>query len=194
MVGQTQCLNFQVTLVGKWLAVWLRCACWWVIGLQVAYQTYQAFLVGIMIFPVSKVTNMPCSSDVGGPGQVGLHDHLVEFDGKEHWFVLMLFFLKSSHDFVFNPCAIDGVFREDDQELIVQANRLINAMPKLLSDLQVFRGEPAPDAFGLQVSIETLCELLVFTGIANEACEVLDRVLNQGTNIGNEGISQTCPA
>src|SRR5205085_11126068 len=94
---KTPRLNADFALVGCILTVLLKFACCWGVGLKVTKQPFQAFLVGIMIFPVSKVTNMPCSSDVGGPGQVGLHDHLVELDGKEHWFVLMLFFLKSSH-------------------------------------------------------------------------------------------------
>ena len=74
----------------------------------------------------------------------------------------------------------------------MQADRLVNAMPKLLPDPQIFRGVPASHAFGLQVGIEEFDKFLVLARVANEAGVVLDGVLNQGAGIGNEGIRQAC--
>src|SRR6266702_959972 len=189
---ETRRFNVHLTLVGKWLAVWLGLACWWLIGLQIAHQPHQAFLVRIVFFPVGKVSDMACLLDTGGPRQPHLHHCLIQCDGKEHPFVLLLFLLKGSHNLAFHPLAIDRVLREDNQELIMQADRLVNAMPKLLPDPQIFRGVPASHAFGLQVGIEEFDKFLVLARVANEAGVVLDGVLNQGAGIGNEGIRQAC--
>src|SRR6266568_1256112 len=189
---RTRRFNAHLTLVGKWLAVWLGLACWWLIGLQIAHQPHQAFLVRIVFFPVGKVSDMACLLDTGGPRQPHLHHCLIQCDGKEHPFVLLLFLLKGSHNLAFHPLAIDRVLREDNQELIMQADRLVNAMPKLLPDPQIFRGVPASHAFGLQVGIEEFDKFLVLARVANEAGVVLDGVLNQGAGIGNEGIRQAC--
>ena len=57
------------------------------------------------------------------------------------------------------------MFREDYQELIVQANRLINTMPKILTDLQVLRSKPTTHAVALQVSIQPFSKVLVLASI-----------------------------
>ena len=72
----------------------------------------------------------------------------------------------------------------------MQADRLLNARPKLLPDPQIFRGIPASNAFSLQIAIEAFDKLLVFARVANEAGVVLDGVLNQGAGIGQACIVQ----
>ena len=189
---RTRRFNAHSTLVGKWLSVLLELACGWVIGLKITHQPLQAFLVRIVIFPAGKVSDMACPSDSSCPRQTCLHHSLIQCDRKEHPFVLLLFPLKGSHDLVFHPYAIEGVFREDNQELIMRADSLLNATLKLLPGLQIYRGIPASNAFGSQVGIETFDKPPVFGRIANEAGVVLDGVLSQGVGRGNKGIGQAC--
>jgi hypothetical protein len=188
---QTGCFNVHVTCDGKRMAVLLGRACGWGV-LEIAEQALQAFLVRIVVFPAGKVSDMSHPSDVSCPWQVCLLDHLIQGDGKEGRFVAALFFLKGGHDLSFYPLAIDGVFRKHHQELVIQADRLVNAVPELLPNFQVLRSKPASNVFGLQVGIESLGKRLILTGIADKAGVVLDRVLRQGMGIGDEGLSDTC--
>jgi hypothetical protein len=86
------------------------------------------------------------------------------------------------------------MFREDNQELIVQANGLINIMPKILTDLQVLRSKPTTHAVGLQVSIKPFSKVLVLASIANKAGIVLDRMGHQRAHVDNEVIWNTSSA
>src|SRR5262249_51497388 len=99
-------------------------------GLQIKQQAFESLLIGVVIFPSAKVSNMPCMTDIDSPGQIRLLHQLIQPDGEKHQFILLLFLLKSSCDLPLNPLAVDRMCREDYQELIVQANRLINTMPK----------------------------------------------------------------
>ncbi len=91
MVGQTRCFNVHVTLVGRWLSVLLGCVCWWVFGLQITHQPLQAFLVGIVLFPVCKVPNVPLSSNSGCPRIGCILDGFIQRDGEEGRLSLILF-------------------------------------------------------------------------------------------------------
>src|SRR5712692_10535927 len=86
------------------------------------------------------------------------------------------------------------MFREDYQELIVQANRLINTMPKILTDLQVLRSKPTTDTIALQVSIQPFSKVLVLASIANKAGVVLDRMGHQRTHVDDEVLWNTSSA
>src|SRR5258708_3861747 len=104
---------------------------------------------------------MPGTTDIDSPGHICLLHRLIQRNGEKHRLVLLLFLLKSSHDFSLNPFAADRMFREDHQELIVQANRLINTVPKPLTALQVIRSKPTTHAIALQVSIKSFSKVLV---------------------------------
>src|SRR5260370_20952399 len=142
-----------------------RSSLWLVMGLKIKQQALESLLVGVLIFPPAKGFNMTGTTDIDGPGQIRLLHQLIQRDGEKHQFVLLLFLLKSSHDFSLNPFAVDRMFREDYQELIVQANRLINTMPKILTDLQVLRSKPTTHAVALQVSIQPFSKVLVLASI-----------------------------
>lgn len=189
---QTRRVNAHSALVGKGIAVLLGRACWAGVGLEITQQSLQALLVRIVVFPAGKVPDMACPSDAGGPWQACLLDRLIQGDGKEGRFVVALFFLKGGHDLAFYPLTVDGMFRKDNQELIIQAERLINAVPELLPNFQVLRSKPAPNAIGLQVGIESFNKLLIFTGIADTARVILNWVLSQGMGRGDEGLSDAC--
>ena len=76
-------------------------------GLKIKQQALESLLVGVLIFPPAKVSNMPGTTDIDSPGQIRLLHQLIQRDGEKHQFVLLLFLLKSSHDFSLNPFAVD---------------------------------------------------------------------------------------
>ena len=163
-------------------------------GLKIKQQALESLLVGVLIFPPAKVSNMPGTTDIDSPGQIRLLHQLIQRDGEQHQFVLLLFLLKSSHDLPLNPLAVDRMFREDYQELIVQTNRLINTMPKILTDLQVLRSKPTMHAVALQVSRKPFSKVLVLAGIAKKAGVVLDRMGHQRTHEDDEVLWNTSSA
>jgi len=163
-------------------------------GLKIKQQALESLLVGVLIFPPAKVFNMTGTTDIDGPGQIRLLHQLIQRDGEQHQFVLLLFLLKSSHDFSLNPFAVDRMFREDYQELIVQANRLINTMPKIITDLQALRSKATTHAVALQVSVQPFSKVLVLASIANKAGVVLDRMGHQRTHVDDEVLWNTSSA
>src|SRR5260370_3553 len=171
-----------------------RSSLWLVMGWKIKQQALESLLVGVLIFPSAKVYNMPGTTDIDGPGQIRLLHQLIQRDGEQHQFVLLLFILKSSHNFFLNPFAVDRMFREDYQELIVQTSRLINTMPKILPDLQVLRSKATTHAVALQVSIQPFSKVLVLASIANKAGVVLDRMGHQRTHVDDEVLWNTSSA
>ncbi len=162
--------------------------------LKIKKQALESLLVGVLIFPPAKVSNMPGTTDIDSPGRICLLHRLIQRDGEKHQLVLLLFLLKSSHDFSLNPFAVDRMFREDYQELIVQANRLINIVPKTLTALQVIRSKPTTHAIALQVSIKPFSKVLILASRADKAGVVLDRMGHQGTHVGDEVLWNASPA
>src|SRR5258708_12161902 len=146
-----------------------RSSLWLVMGLEIKQEGLESLLVGVLICSLAKVSTMPGTTDIDSPGQIRLLHQLIQRDGEKHQFVLLLFLLKSSHDLPLNPFAVDRMFREDYQELIVQANRLINIVPKILTDLQVLRSKPTTHAVPLQVSIQPFSKVLALPTIPNKA-------------------------
>ncbi len=160
--------------------------------MKIAQQSLQAFLVRIMVFPVGKVPNVPLSSNSGCPRIGCILDGFIQRDGEEGRLPLVLFLVQRFFDFILYPRTVNGMLRKDDQELVIESDRLINAVSEFVSNFQIFRSKPATNAFGSQVSMEAFDKLLVLAGIADKAGVVLNGVLNQGTDIGNEGIGEAC--
>jgi len=50
-----------------------------------------------------------------------------------------------------NPFTVDGVLREDQKELIMNADRLVDSISNLVADFHVLRGKPATDTFALKI-------------------------------------------
>ena len=65
-------------------------------------------------------------------------------------------------DFVLDPSGVDGCFREDEKELFVGTDGFVDLRAELVSNLEVFWGEPAADAFVLEAIVKLSGEVLVF--------------------------------
>ncbi len=156
--------------------------------LQIPQQPFQRLLVVVVALPPGEVADMPGATNVCCPRFCGLHHALIYTNRKEHLFVMLALFFKSSFDFLFHPLAPDRVFREDEQQFIIEANRLINTMPYFVTDCYVLWGKPAADTSTLEISIEPLSERLVLAGIANETTIVIDGSPNERMDIVNEGV------
>ena len=175
-----------------------RCALLrWGSSFQIAEQASEGLLVVVVVLPAGEVGNVSHTFDMCCPTRCALHDGIVKANGKEYQGVFLILFGKGGFDLEFYPRACDRVLREHQQQLVVLANGLIDALPDLVASLHVFWGKPAAHAFALQVGIQPVGKLLVAAGIANEAGVVLDGMSNQGVHIGEEilwhtGFAQKC--
>ena len=59
--------------------------------------------------------------------------------------------------------------RQDQQQLVVQADGFVDLLVELPAALNIVRSKPAAHAFVLQVGVEAVGEGLVFGGVADEA-------------------------
>jgi hypothetical protein len=164
--------------------------CWWRVGLKITQQASEGFLVVVMLLPTGEVSDVARPLEVGRPTGRALQHSSIKANGKQHRSVPGLLLRKSRLDLKFHPHAFDGILREHQQELVIEADGLVDALPDFVTGLHVFRSEPAAHPLALQIGIQPLGKALIFARIANKAGVVLDRVLGQGAGIDNEGVTQ----
>src|SRR5256885_596020 len=114
--GKGENFSFQCWLcsVGKELCVLLDDFYWWdATGLKITQQALKSSLIGIVLFPPDKVSDMSFLADSSCPCFGCLHNDLIQFEGEEHWLALCLLLFQGLVDFVFNPGTFDGILRKD---------------------------------------------------------------------------------
>ena len=68
------------------------------------------------------------------------------------------------------------MFSEHDHKLIVNPDRIIDLMTKLLADLELLLVEPAADAFGVYIRVQAFGKVSVFGTVADETGVELNRL------------------
>lgn len=137
---------------------------------------------------------MAHASNIGGPCLLGLHDCIVQFDGEQDQFVLLLFFFKGGFDFLFHPGTFNGMLREYQQQFVMDANRFVNTATDFVTYPHIMRCKPAAYIVVLQIVVQTLDKGFILTGIADKAGVVCDGMLCQRASIFDERIRQSCSA
>src|SRR3981189_2160717 len=127
-----------------------------------------------MVFPVCEVADVPCAFDLISPPCFGLQDRTLYANRIEDIRDSLRFFVQCALDFIGDPIASNRMLREDQQEFVIQTDRLFNARPDFIPNLQVFRGKPATDTFTLEISIEAFCEGLILAGVTDKARVEID--------------------
>ena len=148
--------------------------------LQILQQAIKYLLIGLWVFPVGKITNMSCGLKRSCPLACTLEYLVIETNRKEDLALLANFSGERKFNFVANLSTVDSVLRENEEELVLHMNGLINILTHIITRLEVVWGKPASHAIGLQISMETASQRLVFAGIRNETGMVLDRVHHRG--------------
>src|SRR5258708_28506091 len=93
---------------------------------------------------------------------------------KKHQALLLLFFLECRFDLILDPGACKRVFREQEEQFVLQVNRLINTRADFIAGFHVLRGEPAAYPLGLQIGMETMSKGVVFVRVADEQRMILN--------------------
>ena len=68
----------------------------------------------------------------------------------------------------------------------MDADRLVDSISDLVTDLHVLRGKPATDTFVLKVCIQPFGKVLVLAGVADEAGVILEGLTGQGGHVLDE--------
>lgn len=148
----------------------------------------------VVVFPSGKVEDVAMTAEAMSPGLSGLHNGFIQPDGKKHMSICRggIFFLKRLVGLFLDPGAFNRMFGENQQQLLVQTDRLVDFLAIIISGFQFFGGKPAAYPFALQIDIESFGKALILPRIANEAGVVLNGTCDQGAHIFDEGIGRTC--
>jgi len=164
---------------------------WGSLRFQIAQQSLQDFLIGVVLLPIAEIGNVACAANVSSPTGWTVFDGTIQTNGKQHRCFFAVLFGNGRFDFKFDPRTVDGMLRQHQQQLIMQTDGLVNTISDLVSSFQVFGRKPAAYPFALQVSIQPFDKLLIFTRIADKAGVVLDGSGDERAGIVNKGIRQT---
>jgi hypothetical protein len=61
------------------------------------------------------------------------------------------------------------VWRQDQQEFVMEADGFVDLLVELAASLDIVRGKPAADTFGLEIGMEAVSEVLILGGVTDEA-------------------------
>ena len=156
--------------------------------LQVAQQPHERLLERIVVLPVAEVADVAGTADIGGPCCVCVHYRVVNPNRKKHRAVLASFALERYFHFGFHPRASDRILRQDEEELVVNADSLVDAGSELVADLQILWRVPAADALRLEICVEPLGELLIDARMADEAGVKVEWLPNERFRECDEGV------
>jgi hypothetical protein len=147
---------------------------------EVPEEPFEALLIGVVILPCSEVTDVALVAELACPWLLRVHHSVIDTDWEKDKLASSVSFLRGSlAHLIFDPFAGDGVFGENEQDLVSKFDRLIDCIPGLGTDRQIMRSKPAPDPFVLQVCMQALGEVLVLARIADEATVSLDGLVQQ---------------
>src|SRR5258708_6416673 len=127
-----------------------------------------------MLLPSGKVANMPAAAHVSHPRFGCVHHRIIQADWEECGSLLLILLLTRSHHFPFYPSTLNSMFGENENELVVETNRFINALMVVITDFQIFGGEPAAHTLVLQVYVKSPYKVFIFSRVTNEACKVIN--------------------
>ncbi len=162
------------------------------LSIECSQQAFEALFILLWVGPVLEVPNVPGALDLVHPYlSAGQGSPIYSYRIEDIWDTLWLFIQCLFH-FVFNPCACNGVFRQNQQQFVIQSDRLINAVSDFIPDVHILWCKPAAYTFLLQVIMQPSCKQFILARIANEASVVLNGFSEQRMSILNQVGSDSC--
>jgi hypothetical protein len=151
---------------------------------QIADQALKGFLIRAVILPVAEVRN-EILANLASRILTGVTVEALPIaqgferrkqDGEQNAPLVTHLALPGLGDFRLHPLTLHAVGRQDQEQLVMETNGLFDLFVKFLAALDVVRGKPAAHTFVLQVGVEAVGEVLVFSGVAYEAGIELDGI------------------
>ena len=135
---------------------------------QIIQQAVKGGMVGVNIRPLSKISDMPMLADEPRPSLLDPQILVVNPNRKEDGAVSSLLLAGGQDHLAPDPLSMDRICGEDQQQLVVEVDRLFNAPVDLISGLHLLRCEPTADPFSLKVAVQTFGKVVVLVGVADE--------------------------
>src|SRR5208337_1106155 len=161
---------------------------------QVLHQPFKRRAIRIVLLPVAEVGDEVLAYLAGRvlsgiavealPIAQRIKSH--QPDRKQHPLTFLHLTFASLGNLGPHPLTAHAVLGEDQQQLVMQANGLVDLLVQLAASLDVVGREPAAHALGLQVGMEPLGELPVTSRIADEAGVELDGPSHHRADVGDE--------
>jgi hypothetical protein len=80
----------------------------------------------MVILPVAKVADVARAPQARRLSLIGLHRGVVQANGKKDQLAGLMLLFQSHLHFFLDPCAGDGMLRQDDHQLVVKADGRVN--------------------------------------------------------------------
>src|SRR5215831_12816146 len=122
-----------------------------------------------MHLPAPKVPDVPGVANQRWPACLQGHDGVIDPDWKEDDRTLLAFPCQGSFDFLFHPLARHRRLGQDKEQLVIEADGLVNPGAEAVADFHSFRGKPALYPFTPEIGIEAFSKDVVLTRVADEA-------------------------
>ena len=132
-----------------------------------------------MGLPAPKVANMPGVVNQRWPAGFLGHNRVVNPDRKEDGRALLAFPRQGGFDFLLHPLARHRRLGQDEEQLVIEADRLINPGAEAIADFHSFRGKPALYPFTPEIRVEVFGEGVIFTRIADETGVELEGLIEE---------------
>src|ERR1039458_6192554 len=139
------------------------------LAMEVVEQPVECLPIGGRVRPIAEIGDMELTN-LAGRVLANIGIEILPFpyrlkgakaDGKQDLSLLLDLPLARDGDLRPHPLARHAGRRKDEQQLVIDANGFVNLPVDLFPALQFVRGEPAADAFGLQIIMKALGKLLV---------------------------------
>jgi hypothetical protein len=114
-----------------------------------------------VVFPFTEVPDVPGLTNVSSPRLVTGHYSVIQSNGEKDRSTISSFPFKGGFDLDLNPTTLQGMFRYDEQKLVVDSNSLVDPSPKSVSYFQILSSEKTADASLTKVNIEAISESLI---------------------------------
>src|SRR5271157_154765 len=140
--------------------------------LQVLQQALELALKRIVVLPVGKILDevlgylprqvLACFSIEAFPAIQSFVRH--EPNGKQLPLLFRNLTLAGVENVRLHPLAVHAVLRQDQEQLVMQADGRVNLLVELFAGFNIVRRKPAAHAFILQAFVQTVSKLLVLGG------------------------------
>ena len=99
--------------------------------LQVAEHPLQDFLVGVMVFPQAEVADVALDAQAARPGFIGVQHGIIDPDREQNGRLARPLLTQCPRHFLLYPITGNRVFRQDQQHLVAQPDRLVDGVDDL---------------------------------------------------------------
>src|SRR5688572_17779055 len=93
-------------------------------------------------------------------------------------------------DFSLNPRAPCRLRGKNQEYLVMHSDRFVYSNSNVITDLQILRCKPTPDASRLQVSVQSLGKALIHAGVADKARIEFNGFCQDRWNIFHKAVRQ----